>query len=361
MELLAYGDIAGSRYVTSEQVLPENVEAFRGMIGREIVDARVINAPELDTKTFDTNSAVDAVAKAIGGGYGKLGRLYTGSEAHAQEVSGLLQSAPISRTITAETSAHQVFFGKLVGPAGEARVAVKPFTKRDDGNTAPYRKVIQEWANTNAARSRGFGAFAPIGFIPTSEGGYMITERRDDVDPMDGVDWEGALNDPDREDLITELKEVAPLLANLHHNGITHGDPQIKNFVIDQRGAVDAIDFESAHIQPHGEQPADTDGLLRRTRRDLIVLFSSLARGTADAGIGLLSNMTPQAQLSYYKELVLNPYVETRLKLMEDVADETQHESVIELLGTLEEDVVKYIEDGELQRSLSRARNRMGE
>lgn len=282
-------------------------------------------------------------------------RFYVDSEEAAVFLGGRNQRSNLSRTSIGETSAHQVFFVALAGNAGRLRVAVKPF---ENGRGA----LAAEWTNTLIAREKGFGAFRPLGFVATAEGGYMLTERRDDIEPMDNVDWAGVLLDPEgNADMIEDMKKFGPLLARLHESGGFHGDPQVKNGVLTEEGELDFIDWESAKFTEAPVWGKNTAGreeyLLGRAERDMKVLFASLARSVADKGVGFLDGFTPQTQWSFFREYIFTPYIEERLKLAAETPGSDEEAALLHL-SELEAVVEKYILDGEMYKALARTRTR---
>lgn len=273
-----------------------------------------------------------------------------------KELQGL-SDLLISRTSIGETSAHQVFFAALSDGERKVRVAVKPFQAP---KSAP-EKAITDWSNTLLARVGGLHTFRPLGFVIDGDRGYTLTERQDDIEPMDNADWTQALSLPEKHSsMIEDLKKVGPCLARLHDIGCFHGDPQLKNLVIAQRGSVHLIDWEAATFisQPNWWKQGEDKRLLmeKKATRDLRVLFGSLARSVADKGVGLLDGLTPRAQLSYFRELVLTPYVTERLSLLEDI-DANDIEPATVQIAEIESSISSYIQNGDLQATLSRTRH----
>lgn len=276
---------------------------------------------------------------------------------HSAENAERIQKLPnvfISRTSIGETSAHKVFFALLTSDDDQLRVAVKPFVS---GNIA--EKTITDWSNTLLARKSGLDTFEPLGFMICNGVGYTLTERQDDIDSMDNVDWSRALMSPDNDSLINDITKTGPALARLNHLGIFHGDPQMKNGVLTQRGSMHWIDWEASTIINRDRDQASlkAESLIReKTVRDLLVLFNSLARSVSDNGVGLLDGKTPLAQYQSFNELVLTPYVNERLKLV-DGSDTAKVEATFLELGEIEQDISDYIKTGTLQNNLKRSRH----
>ncbi|HEX3568565.1 MAG TPA: lipopolysaccharide kinase InaA family protein [Candidatus Saccharimonadales bacterium] len=347
----------GSVYVSPEEIAPmmPSVVAFQETF-RRLGEPRVVtllDAPLEAGKSSLTEQATDGAVFQMG--ESSATRLYVDSDERAQELSGNMQSMRISRTSIAETSAHGVFFTKMSGSGGTVRVAVKRFENGPRG-------AVQEWANTKLAAERGFGAFQPLGYIAAEDTGYMLTYRRDDVESLDNSDWTRALRDPEaHQSMLEDISKVGPLLARLHHEGAYHGDAQLKNIVIDQMGQLDFNDWESSTFT---ERPTwsklsyeQADSHRHKIERDLKVLFGSLARSVEDKGVGLLTNLTPQAQTGYFREFIMTPYIEARLQLLGQ--DSPDADAAMVVMGEVEDAITQYISTGELQRSLARARQRM--
>ncbi len=277
---------------------------------------------------------------------------YTHDAGMANRIRPLVTTL-ISRTSIAESSAHQVFFAKLTDGEDSVRIAVKPFTKAPE-------KAVTDWTNTMLARTRGLHTFKPVGFIICDGTGYTVTERQDDIDPLDNVDWSRALLQPEQHvNMLEDILKVGPALARLNDAGIYHGDPQMKNGVLTQTGSMHWIDWESSTFIVESGLKQDFKSLAliqRKSVHDLRVLFSSLARPLEKQGVALLNNQTPATQLHYFRELILNPYIEERMKLMEGRGQEN-NETALALLGEIEADIVAYIENGTLYRTLQRSRH----
>jgi hypothetical protein len=135
----------------------------------------------------------------------------------------------------------------------------------------------------------------------------------------------------------------------------------MKNHVITQSGSVHLIDWEAANFSYTGLQrflDSATEAQLRADAvRDLKVIFGSLARPVDGYGVGLLSGRTPQAQFSYFKELVLDPYTKRRL-----ILGEQQHGTDDEMLALLEHltevegEITAYILANGAMKSLAQVR-----
>lgn len=127
----------------------------------------------------------------------------------------------------ATDSAHQVFFGR----AGERVVAVKPFTRTSShGDLTPRARAEHEQAMLEKVGTIGLLTLRPHKVIDNKDGSvaYLLTNYEPDLTTMSAVVQKGKDNFSTR----VLLQRTAETLAELHSNGISHGDAQIKNFGI---------------------------------------------------------------------------------------------------------------------------------
>ena len=348
--------LLGSDYIDPRSLenIPDQVGAFCEVVAQQVTEPRSIPLSEIVTarrgleKSW-SQASVDAVTELTEGQ--PYGRLYVDGDPESSALQGNTQHVRLARTSVAETSAHNVFFAKMLGYSGGIRVAVKPHEKGTE-------RLITEWVNTRIAHTLGFGAFEALGIIRTQEGGYILTARRDDVEPLDNAEWENVLKDPEASSaMIEDLMQVGPLLATLHDNGGFHCDPQLKNFVVTEQGTVDFIDWESGKFYDKpawGEMDHEhEERLLSGAQRDLKILFGSLARSLEMHGVGLLDGYTTSAQWSFFKQYILNPYIEERMKRIEDGAY-ADPDAALTHLTDIEVELEAYILDGEMYKTLSR-------
>lgn len=371
-ELLAADNLAafGSEYFATDPThLTEEAVQFQEIVRSGLLEPRVLEFSDIaqqgsaNPDKSVTQNCVETIQRSLVDQPND--RFYVDSAATAELVEGRNRGSYLSRTSIGETSAHQVFFTNITGGNGRLRVAVKPF-KKDAANVTSSSGVkgalVAEWANTLIAAERGFGVFRPLGFVVTSEGGFMMTVRRDGLEPMDNANWAGVLQDVEgNKAMLDDLSGVGPLLARLHDRGGAHRDPQMKNFVLSESSELKLIDWESAVFNDPPVWGKNTEGqedvLLTRAKRDMKVVFDSLARSVEDKGVGFLDGLTPDAQWSFFKEYIMTPYINERITLLEKgnhpVADQA-----VSHLGDLESVMQEYITTGELYKTLARARNR---
>lgn len=361
----------GSEYaIVDPTLLTPVVQGFQELVKEGSLKPRVFSFSEIrqhgarDPKKTTTQNCIDVVEEAIADR--PTGQLYVDGDEAAEKLENRTQGVRLSRTSVAETSAHKVFFATLTGGAGRIRVAVKPFMEgavASPGVGANTGSLAAEWVNTLLAREHGFGAFTPLGFVVTSGGGYMLTERREGIDSMDNTDWTEVLQNPDAHvDTLNDLRKIGPLLARLHDEGGFHQDTQLKNFVLTEAGELDLIDWEAAKwVEPPvwglTTGPEMEEYLRGRTSRDLTVLFASLARSVADKGVGFLDGLLPDVQWAVFDEYILTPYINERLRLS-NMGDHLAHEQIVLHLGELETELRTYVLNREMYNTLARARQR---
>jgi hypothetical protein len=209
-----------------------------------------------------------------------------------------------------------------------------------------------------------FGSFRSLGALVTKANSYMITELDASAEPLHTFDWIDSLQEgsPMQEMGHMVWPETAVMLARAHHVGAYHGDPQPKNVITRPDGTFALIDWEAASFLRRPDWATmdfvESETTRHKIERDLIVLFGGLTRSVQDEGVGMLTGLTPEAQYSYFKELVLRPYMKARLDLAEDY-DQIDVMAMIDTLGAVEEKLERYIKDGELQKTLSRVRQRI--
>lgn len=347
----------GSIYLSPEE-LPNPSEAVNKF--QEVLQTAAIYPPRVIDFPLITADALEEPQKTLTQGcVSRLQELLQGSDhdylytvdaTTAAELSGL-HDIRISRTSIGETSVHQVFFGMLTDGDRKIRVAIKPFSNSAALKSKP-EKVMTEWTNMMLARESGLHTFRPLGFILSGNTGYLITERQDDIEPMDNADWSQVMSSPEKhEAMVNDLMKVGPALAHLHDIGCYHEDPQLKNLVLTQRGSVHLIDWEASVFIPQTSWWTDkgvgTEVVMKKTTHDFYKLFGSLARPVKWQGVGLLDGLTPAVQFAEFQRLILSPYLAERLKSIEGLEPD-EYMQAYTLLGEIEADVKEYILEGKI-------------
>lgn len=166
--------------------------------------------------------------------------------------------------------------------------------------------------------------------------GFIITPARRDIQALDTEPWHqynsGSIEV--REYFEQRLKQISESLADLNAIGITHGDPQVKNFWASNTGEVEPFDWESAKIYPNPPSPLIIPEI---ASIDIETLYRSL---TNQIGTSLIPAFTGpiKSQWEQFRKVILEPYEDRLLERLggnEDSADQ-----VIEAVGQIEHGLV---------------------
>lgn len=246
----------------------------------------------------------------------------------------------VIRTAKAETSAHGVFFVALEDPeTGVALpIAVKPCSEKDPNHPKNPDKAYMDWLNGRMIGNAGRRHFSPVGFLIDGGNTFSLSELKPDVETLENSDWRQVLvdeNDPQYEGQRALLPEVGRTLADLHADGIIHGDPQFKNIAIEPSGELYFIDWESATFYG-GRTPEDVK--TKQMAHDLKIMVRSIACTEQEMGVGLLSGFSSHLQWEHFKAYIFDPYIETML-------DRDGSDEAFDRLGAIEEMVKKYVFD----------------
>lgn len=144
-------------------------------------------------------------------------------------------------------SAHGVEFGQLVLESVFDQelptfIAVKPFPSKGVMlHESPIKALVHEWAATEhiAQLSRYERTYLPLGLWRRQKDNapQMITLFDESSQSLDNVFWargeEAQKMGPEK--IISALQLCAFALGVLHGAGLTHGDPQVKNFARDSK------------------------------------------------------------------------------------------------------------------------------
>jgi tRNA A-37 threonylcarbamoyl transferase component Bud32 len=238
------------------------------------------------------------------------------SEDYAWLRDGGPYDVSVIRTAKAETSAHGVFFVALEDPeSGNALpVAIKPCSVKDADSPKNPDKAYIDWLNNQMIGQAGRQHFSPVGFLIEGDKTFSISELKTDVETLENSDWRQVLvdeNDPQYEGQRAVLPEVGRAMADIHADGIIHGDPQFKNIAIEPNGQVYFVDWESATFLGGA---ADEELKTKQMAHDLKVLIRSVGCNEQEMGVGLLSGFSPHLQWEYFKKYIFDPYMETILE-----------------------------------------------
>lgn len=122
----------------------------------------------------------------------------------------------------ATDSGHQVFFASN----GKKRLAIKPYWKE-----SPLARAHREAEMLRVIRKAGFLTFTPEAPIESKDGriAFLPTVYVPNLRSMSSVVSGGAHNSG----VAQQVSRTARTLGQLHAKGISHGDAQIKNFMVD--------------------------------------------------------------------------------------------------------------------------------
>ena len=276
-------------------------------------------------------------------------------ERHDQELLGLFTEQAeqagfayqdnSSERLGSANSAHGVRFGTVTDQQGEvARVAVKTF------EAVKYRastRARTELRNMERVRQRGFNTLSPfeqsLFVVPndTGETVFMVTERRGEMKPMNGLDWQKDPTDEGFEHLATIIEEIADFTAEMHAAGVVHNDWQLKNIVMTTSGEFVLVDLEKALVHREALSPK-TDPI--QLVRDIRVLFVSLLDNGFMPG-------SPQRQVyDYLEKHLVDTYLE-RLRTHVSGNEKISDEKVVELINGVESSLITSIHGVEEQRA----------
>lgn len=207
-----------------------------------------------------------------------------------------------------EEHAHDVRFGQLnlSSPFDRQRtelVAMKGFHRPKD---AAHEFGVMQYLNRYARPSvTKVSALDTLGFyrMPDTGETALITAYDESVISYDNLFWNPE-QPPTEEELHKALSRCAFALGTLHHRGLTHGDAQVKNLAVDNKG-VRFIDLESAQAFPGKNGRAD---FLRTTERiaDDIRTFAGSLVSRSEVEIDFTEPLT-SSFLSRYQRVVRLP------------------------------------------------------
>ena len=195
--------------------------------------------------------------------------------------------------LSAADSVHKVEIAYMVmkysGVMYAQKVAMKPFDGDDPDN--PTDSPETEYHATMKAKGRGFDVLEPIAMAKFGNVRYLYTKYRNNVWTLDNISYTIHPEDPAYEKTIKPALELMTnTLAELHARGIAHGDPQPKNFMIDDEGEVPVPDLEMATIaestEEHIEMLVGDDGDIVRSPffKDVLLLWYALTRDREEDG-----------------------------------------------------------------------------
>lgn len=248
------------------------------------------------------------------------------------------------------SSAHNVSFctAELRTPQGttiDMVVAVKTFNQ---GISAINDALINA-----IALQRGIPTSDPIAVIveskkdtsnkrvePEKRRGFIVAKARKDIQALDTEPWhQFETGSPEvREYFTHRLMQISQSLADLHSVGITHGDPQIKNFWAVNTDEVEPFDWESARISSSTFEP---ERIAEIALSDLETLFRSLTNQIDTSPIPAIQGPA-KSQWEQFKQLILDPYEDELLNRLGK--NESQADQIIDSIYELERDLTNRLD-----------------
>lgn len=195
----------------------------------------------------------------------------------------------------ATDSMHGVIFGELHTYEDKAPVAVKPFD-------SAKALAIREYMAYKFMSSQGYPSLLPLGIVACNDAVFLLTEDKPSCKTFDNLRWSPkALKEGEMGSEQLELmRQTGEQLGKMHANGITHGDAQPKNVMLDGLGNVGFIDYESLQYTP---RELGSEMMMRRMTDDVLVFYSKLHRF-----YGYCRNEEMKARFHHFDEQFLTPY-----------------------------------------------------
>ncbi len=196
-------------------------------------------------------------------------------------------------------SAHNISFFTLTCCSSQGEKTI-PVAVKEYKNT---RNGVEEIRKIRELQRMGISTFSPVMYLKTSKASYFFTKTNFNVTSLDRYNWEDLYNEGGVNYNISLdlLSGISKSLALIHSLGILHGDPQLKNFVVDTLGKVKLIDWEACYI--HNKRSTEELAM-----KDLGILYKSC--------IGLYENSKNNVfkgkgidSWSMFKRLVIDSYV----------------------------------------------------
>lgn len=250
----------------------------------------------------------------------------------------------------AADSQHNVVFGKVAlsvaGTTDILNVAVKPFVSGFDPNIDAIDMAVHEHDCLIRARQRGIDTFRPLAVVVNEGSGYLVTQRRDDIETMDNADWTINPDEPGYESVVLpNLRFMVEALATQHASGMFHGDGQPKNIARTDTGGLVVPDLENAsfaenpeshHRMLYGTNDVTDSKAYDDVRKTWYALTHPL--GTASQNI-FLADIPFEKYVSEYEKHYLAPYLNALVEKLPSSLHDAQ--AVVRLGSALMERVVR--------------------
>jgi tRNA A-37 threonylcarbamoyl transferase component Bud32 len=205
-----------------------------------------------------------------------------------------------------DNSRNGVFFGGLKAEWPEedkrssVQIAVKPICARSDVEAG---RIIHEAAMYQHLGHIGLSTFDVVGVTmfasPRNQvRGHVITSFRPEVRTVDNMPWSRM----SEEDKNTQALETLSGLAQLHLDGVFHGDPYFRNLAFSESEHV-YVDLEFG--SSFRDSPDDTDAIRRQISSDLEYFSRSMDYNIFTREQSILQGQDKVALLT---ERIFEPY-----------------------------------------------------
>ncbi|GIW57642.1 MAG: hypothetical protein KatS3mg083_587 [Candidatus Dojkabacteria bacterium] len=164
-----------------------------------------------------------------------------------------------------------------------------------------------------------FTPIQPIALFVDKKQGYLLTRANRMITSLDQEPWSQywSATDEDKKRIQNRFAKISMLLANLHSNGIFHGDAQIKNFVVSPHGFVGAIDWEAAYLAPVDFVEIPSDILIGKATSDLQIFYKSISEDDKNLSRLELITGSQEQKWELFSNLVIDPYMTQWLEISE--------------------------------------------
>lgn len=214
------------------------------------------------------------------------------------------------KKITAGNSSHKIQSGEITtGGTGEKRhllVAIKA--------SSSTRRCFIQIKNMQRIEQAGFSIFKILYIIVRNKKPYLVTQSEMDIIPIDTYNFQGT----EREE--TLFYGIGNILSRMHARRITHGDAQMKNFVLDN-GRIRVIDFEKTTFH---ELP--NDNFYKDVNNDFQAIVQSIL---------ISKNLSPRYRRVYI-EILLQGYIDHLTNLYVKEENTTLQEEILDLINKIE-------------------------
>ncbi len=160
----------------------------------------------------------------------------------------------------------------------------------------------------------GFSVFKILYIIVKNKKPYLITKSEMDIIPIDTYNFQGT----EREEIL--FYGIGNLLARMHVRRITHGDAQMKNFVLDN-GRIRVIDFEKTTFHK-----LQNDNFHKDVNNDLQAILQSIMR----------SKNLPSKHRRVYIDAMLQGYIDHLTNLYVKEENSTLQQEILDLIEKVE-------------------------